>query len=202
MSSEDHWEVLPLDRPFSDKNWPKKQRKWPYYETVFCFCHNFLYDACFSIPFSLVTYICSILRSGTHIDHHFGHILAIFCGAIMVNFSKLTIMAQKNDYDMAIGVVYMVASIKKGENVDHLWKRIWKICIVSKVMAKTKYGHKLWPFPLYFCYIFVRKWPFQGKHFPMVLRAHLYIFGISGSRRTGITCKLIPNPTFWFFAPP
>ena len=95
MSSEDHWEVLPLEWPFSDKKMAKIQRKWPQFATVFRFGRNFLYDACFSIPFSLVTYICSILCSGTHIDHHFGYFLAIFCGAIMVNFSKLTIMAPK-----------------------------------------------------------------------------------------------------------
>ena len=69
-------------------------------------------------------------------------------------------------------------------------------------MAKTKYGLIFWPFPLYFNHIFVWKWPLQRKHFPMVLRAHLYIFGISGSRRTGITCKLIQNPTFFIFWPP
>ena len=120
MSSEDHWEVLPLDRPFSDENWAKIQRKWPYYETVFCFRHNFLYDACFSIPFSVVNYTCSILRRGTHIHHHFDHIMAIFWGAIMVIFSKLTIMAPKNGHNMAICVVFMGASAKKGENVDHL----------------------------------------------------------------------------------
>ena len=57
-------------------------------------------------------------------------------------------------------------------------------------------------FPLHFCHIYVRKWPLQRKHFPMVLRAHLYIFGISGSRRTGKTCMQIQNPTFLFFAPP
>ena len=69
-------------------------------------------------------------------------------------------------------------------------------------MAKTKYCLIIWPFPLYFCPIFVRKWPIQRKHFPVVLRAHLYIFGISGGRRTGITCMLIQNSTFYFFAPP
>ena len=68
-------------------------------------------------------------------------------------------------------------------------------------MAKTKYCLIIWPFPLYFCPIFVRKWPIQRKHFPVVLRAHLYIFGISGGRRTGITCMLIQNSTFYFFAP-
>ena len=69
-------------------------------------------------------------------------------------------------------------------------------------MAKTKYCLIIWPFPLYFCPIFVRKWPIQRQHFPVVLRAHLYIFGISGGRRTGITCMLIQNSTFYFFAPP
>ena len=89
MSSEDHWEVLPLDRPFSYKNWAKRQRKWPYYETVFCFCHNFLYDACFSIPFSVVNYTCSILRRVTHIHHHFDHIMAIFWGGHYGYFLKI-----------------------------------------------------------------------------------------------------------------
>ena len=69
-------------------------------------------------------------------------------------------------------------------------------------MAKTKYCLIIWPFPLYFCPIFVRKWPIQRKHFPVVLRAHLYIFGISGGGRTGITCMLIQNLTFFFFPPP
>ena len=41
MSSEDHWEVLPLEWPFSDKNMVKIERKWPKYETSFCFGNNF-----------------------------------------------------------------------------------------------------------------------------------------------------------------
>ena len=69
-------------------------------------------------------------------------------------------------------------------------------------MAKTKYCLIIWPFPLYFCPIFVRKWPIQRKHFPVVLRAHLYIFGISGGRRTGITCMLIQIQLFIFLPPP
>ena len=51
---------------------------------------------------------------------HFGHIMAKFWGAIMVIFSKVTIMARKNDHYMAKGVVHMGASTKKEENVDHL----------------------------------------------------------------------------------
>ena len=42
-------------------------------------------------------------------------------------------------------------------NVHHQWKRNWKICIGSNVMAKTKSGVEFWPFPLYF-------WLFWGQN--------------------------------------
>ena len=42
-------------------------------------------------------------------------------------------------------------------NVHHQWKRNWKICIGSNVMAKTKSGVEFWLFPLYF-------WLFWGRN--------------------------------------
>ena len=87
-------------------------------------------------------------------------------------------------------------------NVDHQWKRNWKLCIGSKVMAKTKSGVKFWPFPLYFGPFLERKWPFQRQHFPWVPRAHPYIFGISRTRRMGKQTELIVKMTFDFFWAP
>ena len=46
-------------------------------------------------------------------------------------------------------------------NVHHQWKRNWKICIGSNVMAKTKSGVEFWPFPLYFWLFWGQKWPFH-----------------------------------------
>ena len=59
-----------------------------------------------------------------------------------------------------------------------------------------------WPFPLYFWLIWGFKVMFQGQHFPIELRAHSYIFRISGGWRTGAASQLFQNPTFGFFAPP
>ena len=39
---------------------------------------------------------------------------------------------------------------KNKKNLDQQWKRKWKMCIGSKVMAKTKLTKKLLPCPLYF----------------------------------------------------
>ena len=46
-----------------------------------------------------------------------------------------------------------------------------------------------------------RKWPVYRKHFPWVLRAHLYVFGISGARGMGKHTELIQNHTFYFLPP-
>ena len=61
---------------------------------------------------------------------------------------------------------------------------------------------QLWPFSLYFSLFLVWKGPLQRKHFPWVLRAHHYVFGIGGARGMGKHTELIQNHTFYFFAPP
>ena len=103
---------------------------------------------------------------------------------------------------MATNMVHLGFHAKTYWKVDHLWKRNGKICIGSKVMAKTNSGVKFWPFPLYFGPFWSRKWPFQRQHFPWAPRAHPYIFGISGTRRMGLASGLIQNLTFYFPPPP
>ena len=92
--------------------------------------------------------------------------------------------------------------LKSTKNADHPWKRFQKRINLSKVMAKTSHGQKLWPFPLYFEPILGRKYGFQRQHFPCEFRADLYVFGTRRTRRMGAACKLIQNQTFWIFAPP
>ena len=69
-------------------------------------------------------------------------------------------------------------------------------------MIKTIFGALERLFPLYFGLVKGPKVTIQGKHFHVELRAHPYIFGISGTRRMGAACMRIENPTFIFFAPP
>ena len=75
---------------------------------------------------------------------------------------KMAVMAWS---DTGTKMVHLDFYAKTYINVDHLWKRNWKICIGLKVMAKTKSGVKYWPFPLYFGLFCGRKRPFQWQHF-------------------------------------
>ena len=55
-----NWSLPPsysMEWPFLASKEPKIQRKWPKFDTRFCFGHNIWSDAYFSIPFSLVMYI-------------------------------------------------------------------------------------------------------------------------------------------------
>ena len=52
--------------------------------------------------------------------------------------------------------------------------------------------------PLDFWLIWTQKWPIYRLPFPLILRAHLYAFGIQG---TCIMGKHNVNIKFWFFAP-
>ena len=107
-----------------------------------------------------------------HNGHHrYGHIMSI----IMAN----------------IGIV-----LENTKNADHPWKRFKEWINLSKVMAKTSHGQKLWPFPLYFKPISGLKYGFQSQHFPCEFRADLYVFGIRGTRRMGAASELIQNQTF------
>ena len=69
MSSEDPWEVLPLDWSISSKTEAKVQRKWPVFQNRFCFGYNFLTNANFSILLSLLIYTFPILRKDIDINH-------------------------------------------------------------------------------------------------------------------------------------
>ena len=163
MSSEDHLEVLPLEWPFLAKNMVKIQRKWPKYETVFCFGHNFLSDAYFSIPFSQVSHVYIDLCIETFMQHIRGHIFFMPLWSNWRKWPKLPKIAVMARSDMAMNMVHNGFYAKTYINMNHLWKRNWKICIGSKVMAKTKSGVKFWPFPLYFLLFWDRKWPFQWE---------------------------------------
>ena len=46
----------------------------------------------------------------------------------------------------------------------------------------------------------ITKYLLQGKHFPLVHRAHPYIFGVRRISRMGKNKVLIENRTFYFFA--
>ena len=100
-------ELLPLEWPFSASKEPKIQRKWPKFDTQFCFGHNFWSDAYFSIPFSLVIYIYPARCMETNIDHIlwpfqtkpewlFWVILAIFYNLAMIAW-----------LDMALNMVHV-----------------------------------------------------------------------------------------------
>ena len=66
-------------------------------------------------------------------------------------FPLLAIMAGLN---MAMNMVFMGVFSKCSKNADQLPKRFLKICVWQKVMTKTNFSAKLWPFPLYFGLIF------------------------------------------------
>ena len=86
--------------------------------------------------------------------------------------------------------------LKSTKNANHQLKRFQERINLSKVMAKTNHGQKLWPFPLYFEPILGRKYGFQRQHFPCKFRADLYVFGIRGTRRMGAASELSRNQTF------
>ena len=73
---------------------------------------------------------------------------------ILAIFNNLAIIAW---LDMAPNMLHVGFYANSRINIDHQWKRNWKIYIGSKVMAKTKSGVKFWPFPLYFCLFWGRK---------------------------------------------
>ena len=67
-----NWSLPPsysMEWPFLASKEPKIQRKWPKFDTRFCFGHNIWSDAYFSIPFSLVIYIYPARCMETNIDH-------------------------------------------------------------------------------------------------------------------------------------
>ena len=154
---------------------------WPFFHKIFSFGHNFWTDANFSIHF----------HCWSKFFLFFSHtsIMTIskntMCQAIMANTDKLAILAVMTWLHMTMTIADIFVYAKNRENVDQQWKWNWKICIGSKVMAKTKSTLKLWPFPLYFCPLFSRNWPLLRKHFPLVLRAYLYVFGIRATCRMG-----------------
>ena len=67
MSSEDPWEMIPLECLSYTKNMAKIQRKWPQCQSRFCSVHNFFTDAYLSIPLSLLIYIFPIICINNHI---------------------------------------------------------------------------------------------------------------------------------------
>ena len=68
-------------------------------------------------------------------------------------FRLLTIMA---GFNMAINMVFMGVFSKCSKIADQQSKPFLKICVWQKVMTKTNFSPKLWPFPLYFGPIFER----------------------------------------------
>ena len=101
----------------------------------------------------------------------------------------------RNGHIMAMIMANIGIILKSTKNADHPWKRFQKRINLTKVMAKTSHGEKLWPFPMYFEPISGQKYGFQGQHFPCELRADLYVFGIRGTRRMGAASELIQNQT-------
>ena len=99
--------------------WIKIQRKLAFFGSFFvlffCFCHNFLPDAFFSIPFSWVIYIFPNLRIDTIIDHICNHIRPCHSGHFghfdQYGHNSQTRNGHRN------GVISVYAKIRK--NADH-----------------------------------------------------------------------------------
>ena len=74
----------------------------------------------------------------------------ILSQAILAKMFKMAQMAVMEWYNMATYVVVIGVYGKSGKNADHPWKRNWKNCNGSKVMAKSKYTLKSGPFSFVF----------------------------------------------------
>ena len=141
--------------------------------------NRFHWWSVFFVFFKKIPILATVLLSYGHIHiDNYGH-FSVWNGHIMA-----MIMAN-------IGII-----LKSTKNADHPWKRFQKRINLTKVMAKTSHGEKLWPFPMYFEPISGQKYGFQRQHFPCELRADLYVFGIRGTRGMGAASELIQNQTF------
>ena len=103
-------------------------------------------------------------------NHYWPYFWSYYVGQVWPNWSKWTKMAKMTITawpDMAKNMANMGFHAMNRTNVDHQWKRNLKICIGSKVMAKTKPYVKFWPFPLYFGPILGQKWSVKREALPM-----------------------------------
>ena len=147
-------------------------------------------------------YVCPNYCLETNIGHIFGHIMSGLYGQIGQN-------GQNNHYglawygeNVAKNMANMGFHAMNRTNVDHQWKRNLKICIGSKVMAKTKSLVKFWPFPLYFGPIWGRKWRVPEGELPDHLESWIFFWCITWPNAMGKCREPIEFWHFGFFEHP
>ena len=195
MNSESPWEVLPLEGPILASKWHK-------FHIQFCFGHNFWSDAYFSIPFSLVIYIYPARCMETNIDHIlwpfqtkpewlFWVILAIFNNLAMIAW-----------LDMALNMVHVVFYASSRINVHQQWKRNWKICIGSNVMAKKKIGCQILAISFVFLALLRPKMAIPVAIVPDHLESWNFFWCLIWPILMGKCCELNQIQKFVFLNPP